>query len=389
MDCHECHKRVYEMEKIVADKVVYHKTCFRCAHCNRVLSLGNYATGGAGKLYCKPHFISLFKVKGNYDEGFVQDKPAGRRSDVAGSSENDEPSSDELARMISMASAKSVFERGGTTQTPSPHVTSQDSELPAPATTRNLLAKFETAQQTGEGHDPVLVDDPQQLPPAAITKNMRKLWENNSASSGVSKPSESSPSVDQCAEPVDQQSVEKEQVDSVHEVAENGDNEPEIVEQQQAVEAEPQDEDEVQQPSHEEQDEEAESCQKTEEVVEQEDELVEPEELSPTVEDKVGDEEQVGASQEEEVVEQEAAPEEQAGEEAEQEQVIAEEGYEVVENTGEEVSEPEVVENPGEEVSEVVNEDAAVTDVVESCDCDTVESPSSCPADDVAEDGQV
>jgi len=25
------------MEKIAADEVVYHKSCFRCCHCNRVL----------------------------------------------------------------------------------------------------------------------------------------------------------------------------------------------------------------------------------------------------------------------------------------------------------------------------------------------------------------
>ena len=35
--CRECNKRVYQMEKIVADQYVYHKTCFRCTHCNRVL----------------------------------------------------------------------------------------------------------------------------------------------------------------------------------------------------------------------------------------------------------------------------------------------------------------------------------------------------------------
>src|SRR5664279_3205304 len=35
--CHQCGKRVYPMEKITADEIVYHKTCFRCAHCNRVL----------------------------------------------------------------------------------------------------------------------------------------------------------------------------------------------------------------------------------------------------------------------------------------------------------------------------------------------------------------
>lgn len=35
--CYECDRRVYEMEKVVTDQHIYHKTCFRCTHCNRVL----------------------------------------------------------------------------------------------------------------------------------------------------------------------------------------------------------------------------------------------------------------------------------------------------------------------------------------------------------------
>ena len=35
--CHECSERVYQMEKIATDQHIYHKTCFRCSHCNRVL----------------------------------------------------------------------------------------------------------------------------------------------------------------------------------------------------------------------------------------------------------------------------------------------------------------------------------------------------------------
>jgi len=35
--CFQCGKRVYEMEKITADDIVYHKSCFRCSLCNRVL----------------------------------------------------------------------------------------------------------------------------------------------------------------------------------------------------------------------------------------------------------------------------------------------------------------------------------------------------------------
>ena len=67
--CKVCEKRVYEMEKIVNDSKIYHKTCFKCTHCKRTLNLGNYA-GIEGRLYCKPQFMAMLKTNGNYDEGF-------------------------------------------------------------------------------------------------------------------------------------------------------------------------------------------------------------------------------------------------------------------------------------------------------------------------------
>ena len=38
--CRVCQKRVYAMEKVIADEVIYHKTCFKCNHCKRVLRYG-------------------------------------------------------------------------------------------------------------------------------------------------------------------------------------------------------------------------------------------------------------------------------------------------------------------------------------------------------------
>lgn len=67
--CGACGKAVYAMEKLEAEKVVYHKACFRCTECNKAVSLGTYASLH-NKIYCKPHFKQLFKLKGNYDEGF-------------------------------------------------------------------------------------------------------------------------------------------------------------------------------------------------------------------------------------------------------------------------------------------------------------------------------
>ncbi|KAJ1188328.1 hypothetical protein NDU88_005089 [Pleurodeles waltl] len=67
--CILCQKTVYPMECLVADKQIYHKTCFSCTYCSSKLRLGNYASLH-GQIYCKPHFKQLFKSKGNYYEGF-------------------------------------------------------------------------------------------------------------------------------------------------------------------------------------------------------------------------------------------------------------------------------------------------------------------------------
>uniref|UniRef100_A0ACB8EUH7 LIM domain-containing protein 2 n=1 Tax=Sphaerodactylus townsendi TaxID=933632 RepID=A0ACB8EUH7_9SAUR len=67
--CSACQKTVYPMERLVADKFVFHTSCFCCKHCHAKLSLGSYAALH-GEFYCKPHFQQLFKSKGNYDEGF-------------------------------------------------------------------------------------------------------------------------------------------------------------------------------------------------------------------------------------------------------------------------------------------------------------------------------
>jgi len=67
--CGLCDKKVYIMEKMEADGKMYHKLCFRCSVCKCVLRLDAF-TFHHGALYCKNHFKQLFKIKGNYDEGF-------------------------------------------------------------------------------------------------------------------------------------------------------------------------------------------------------------------------------------------------------------------------------------------------------------------------------
>ncbi|XP_065051037.1 serine/arginine repetitive matrix protein 2-like [Rhopilema esculentum] len=71
--CNSCGKTVYPMEKLEADGRMFHKFCFKCTECKNTLRLGNYAAL-SGKIYCKPHFKQLFRLKGNYDEGFGREQ---------------------------------------------------------------------------------------------------------------------------------------------------------------------------------------------------------------------------------------------------------------------------------------------------------------------------
>uniref|UniRef100_UPI003AAE3B8F uncharacterized protein n=1 Tax=Centroberyx gerrardi TaxID=166262 RepID=UPI003AAE3B8F len=67
--CSACLKPVYPMEKITADKYIFHKTCFCCKQCKKKLSMYSY-TPLYGEFYCIFHYQQLFRRKGNYDEGF-------------------------------------------------------------------------------------------------------------------------------------------------------------------------------------------------------------------------------------------------------------------------------------------------------------------------------
>jgi len=75
--CTACARTVYQTERAVVEekteKKVYHKTCIRCATCNKVLEVGQIASMD-GKIWCKPHFKQLFASKGNFDEAFGKEK---------------------------------------------------------------------------------------------------------------------------------------------------------------------------------------------------------------------------------------------------------------------------------------------------------------------------
>jgi len=78
-NCHTCGKRVYPMEKLAADKLIFHKICFKCSVCKTTLRAGSYNAIN-NKIYCKAHFTQLFKLKGNYKDGFADSTPTAPRA---------------------------------------------------------------------------------------------------------------------------------------------------------------------------------------------------------------------------------------------------------------------------------------------------------------------
>ncbi|XP_024012847.1 LIM domain-containing protein PLIM2c isoform X1 [Eutrema salsugineum] len=99
--CKACDKTVYVMDLMTLEGMPYHKSCFRCSHCNGTLvvsvsflcsspsscvvplfcmvtkrmnlsslsQISNYSSMD-GVLYCKPHFEQLFKESGNFSKNF-------------------------------------------------------------------------------------------------------------------------------------------------------------------------------------------------------------------------------------------------------------------------------------------------------------------------------
>uniref|UniRef100_A0A914E1A6 LIM zinc-binding domain-containing protein n=1 Tax=Acrobeloides nanus TaxID=290746 RepID=A0A914E1A6_9BILA len=78
-DCALCSKIVYPVERLVANKKLYHVNCFRCAKCNKKLTPISYNIH-EGVLYCKPHVLEVLhpdrtgSLEEDDDEPIVQDE---------------------------------------------------------------------------------------------------------------------------------------------------------------------------------------------------------------------------------------------------------------------------------------------------------------------------
>jgi hypothetical protein len=61
--CAQCNETVYPLERQVLAEKVFHKGCAKCSHCQNVLTISSFASAN-GKLFCKPHYLELFKSSG-------------------------------------------------------------------------------------------------------------------------------------------------------------------------------------------------------------------------------------------------------------------------------------------------------------------------------------
>lgn len=64
--CKVCEQHVYQMERMMAEKAVYHKGCFRCYQCKTQLRVDNYSSH-EGQVYCKAHHRQIFQPQVKLD----------------------------------------------------------------------------------------------------------------------------------------------------------------------------------------------------------------------------------------------------------------------------------------------------------------------------------
>lgn len=65
--CKVCEQHVYQMERMLAEKSVYHKRCFRCHQCKIQLRVDNYSSH-EGRVYCKAHHRQIFQPQVKLDK---------------------------------------------------------------------------------------------------------------------------------------------------------------------------------------------------------------------------------------------------------------------------------------------------------------------------------
>ncbi|CAL8093363.1 unnamed protein product [Calicophoron daubneyi] len=64
--CSTCGQRVYPLDRVSTGNRVYHKQCFRCATCQRILMPANYASLD-GIVFCKTHYLEQFRLSSRHE----------------------------------------------------------------------------------------------------------------------------------------------------------------------------------------------------------------------------------------------------------------------------------------------------------------------------------
>ncbi|CAH2060957.1 unnamed protein product, partial [Iphiclides podalirius] len=151
--CEKCSRPVFAMERVKAERRVWHKECFRCVQCNKQLTVETYQSDHT-TLYCKPHFKQLFEPKpvDGDDETdaapkkhqmiICESNPVELPPDVVRASDKPDLGLEELAQ-LDVKSRFEVFERAARSPEPPP------APSPAPRAPRerstallSKLAKF-------------------------------------------------------------------------------------------------------------------------------------------------------------------------------------------------------------------------------------------------------
>ncbi|XP_026731061.1 LIM domain and actin-binding protein 1 isoform X2 [Trichoplusia ni] len=127
--CQKCSRPVYAMERIKAEKRIWHKECFRCVQCNKQLTVETYQSDHT-TLYCKPHFKQLFEPKPVDDDDetdatvpkkhqmiICESNPVELPPDVVRASSKPELGLEQLSQ-LDVKSRFEVFERGAAPQQP-------------------------------------------------------------------------------------------------------------------------------------------------------------------------------------------------------------------------------------------------------------------------------
>lgn len=89
-------------DQLKMDSGCYHRSCAKCSECSAQLSLLNFSQL-KGVLFCKPHFVARFKLRGKYDDVVASAAPSPKSPATVVSS-----SSVEAAPADSPASAASA-----------------------------------------------------------------------------------------------------------------------------------------------------------------------------------------------------------------------------------------------------------------------------------------